>query len=192
MFQRIAAQPLALTAALFFFPACDDADGDGGETETAASTSGATEQGTTADGETDATETTPASESGDESGSTSTGDPAGAYADLYGKYLDNFGGSHTLSAEGWTQAYMGMDPFTLVIEQVDDDLQWVAGVEGEAGTYGRHDWAVDDDGQLRLCTGAFSEATLQDAIDAAPSDATDFDGVGCGGMFGWSVLTPAE
>jgi len=215
MFQRSAARPLALTAALLLFPACDSGDSDGGDTDP--STSGTTDPGTSStdgtsptgsegsstDGGTGST-SGPLSTSGGQSSSGTSGDESSSgddsssggdavgYADLYGDYVDNFDGSHTLSAEGWTQSYMGMNPFTLVVEEVDDDLQWVAGAEGEDGTYGRHDWTVDDDGQLRLCTGAFGEATLQDAIDAPASDAEDLDGIGCGGAFSWSILTPAE
>ncbi len=216
MFQRSAARPLALTAALLLFPACDSGDSDGGETDV--STSGTTDQGTTTANPAGSTSAQGSSSEGGESssgggessssggtgsssgdegsssegGESSSGGEAVSYADLHGDYVDNFDGSHTLSAEAWTQAYMGMNPFALVIEQVDDDLQWVAGEEGDGGTYGRHDWAVDGDGQLRLCTGAFGEATLQDAIDAPASDTSDFDGVGCGGAFSWSILTPAE
>ncbi len=216
MLQRIAARPLALTAALLlFFPACDSADSDSGGTNTdteGVDTDAGTTSTETSDAGTSSTqgssgllegsssgEESGSSSSGEESGSSSSGEESGSsssggaaigYVDLYGEYIDNFEGTHILSDAAWTQAYMGMNPFALNIEEVDDDAQWVAGAEGNAGTYGRHDWAFDDDGQLRLCTGSFGAKSLQEAIDAPPSNADDFDGVGCGGAFSWSILTP--
>lgn len=122
MFQRIAARPLALTAALLLFPACDSGDGDGGGTDTDASTSGTTEPSTsttapatttTGSGTTTtATTTTTADESsstgdesgssgdesgssGDESGSSSSGERLVGIADIAGTYIETWGAGKT-------------------------------------------------------------------------------------------------
>lgn len=220
MFQRIAARPLALTAALLLFPACDSGDGDGGETDTDASTSGTTEpgtstsgpdttttgSGTTTTGTTTAAETgssgseesstgsegsSSGSESGEES-SSSTGGEAVGYADLYGDYDDNFGAFHTLSEESWSNTYPDFDPIVVAAEEVNDDERWIAGLSvGGLEGYERLDWDFDDEGQLRYCSGAFGQETIEDAINAPPSDRTDFE-TGCGGGASWTIMTPVR
>lgn len=155
MFQRIAARPLALTAALLLFPACDSGDGDGGGTDTDASTSGTTEpststsgptttttgSGTTTTATTTAAETgssgseesstgsegsSSGSETGEESGSSSTGGEAVGYDDLYGDYGDGFG-THTISAESWSLTYPDTPVGAQSIDEVNDEERWVAG-----------------------------------------------------------------
>lgn len=217
MFQRIAARPLALTAALLLFPACDSGDGDGG-TDTDASTSGTTEPGTSTTGPdttttgsgTTTTATTTAAEtgssgseesstgsegssSGSESGSSSTGGEGVGYADLYGEYGDGFG-THTLSAESWSLTYPDTPVGAQSIDEVNDEERWVAGYfDGDESVwligYSRFDWDFDDAGILRYCQLGSGSKTLQAAIDAPASDRTDFDGVGCNG-FSWSALEP--
>ncbi len=80
MFQRSAARPLALTAALLLFPACDSGDCDGTSTDTDAdaSTSGETTGGasTTDPGTTTGTGTT--TDPGTTTGADSTGTGAGS------------------------------------------------------------------------------------------------------------------
>ncbi|MGH1343069.1 MAG: hypothetical protein ACRBN8_16025 [Nannocystales bacterium] len=218
MFQRSAARPLALTAALLFFPACDSGDSDGGGTDTDAATSGTTTDPgsttnpattttasgtTTTDPGTTGGESSTGSDSGSsgsesgssgssESGSSSSGGEAIGYADLYGDYDDNFGAFHTLSAESWSNTFPGFDAIVVATEEVNDDERWIAGLSmGGLEGYERLDWDFDEDGQLRYCSGAFGEETLEDAVNAPPSDRTDFE-TGCGGGASWTVMTPAR
>lgn len=221
MFQRSAARPLALTAALLLFPACDSGDSDGTSTDTDAdaSTSGettggasttdpgtttgtgtTTDPGTTTDeSSTGSDESSSGSESGSsgsESGSSSSGGDAVGIADVAGTYIETYGKgkndfqTHDVTASDWTIDF-GMGIGVMTYEEIDDEARWVAGNDG-AGTYTRYDWDLDGDGNLRYCAAVFGAETLEDAIDAAPSDRGDFDGVGCAGTFPWSLLILEE
>ncbi len=215
MLQRIAALPLALSA-LFLF-GCDDGgdDGNAGTDGSTGDVATATDPGTTTEPATTTepgTTTVPgttddstssgraesstgfeggSSSSGGE-GSSSTGQDAIGIADVAGTYIETYGPgkmdfqTHIVTATDWTIDFgsgIGVNTY----EEIDDEQRWVAGNDG-AGTYTRYDWGLDDDGNLRYCTAVFGAETLQAAIDAPPSDREDFDGVGCGGMFPWSLL----
>lgn len=220
MLQRIAALPLALSA-LFLF-ACDDGGDDGNagtdgstgdvttttdpgtttdpSTTTVPGTS--TDDSTTDDSTTDDSTTDGESSTGDDGstggdGSSSTGDVAIGIADVAGTYIETYGPgktdfqTHIVTATDWTIDFGEFGMAVHTYEQINDEERWVAGDEGD-GTYTRYDWDLDDDGNLRYCTAVFGAATLQDAIDAPASDRDDFDGVGCGGMFPWSLLVAEE
>ncbi len=128
-------------------------------------------------------------------GTSSTGEAGLTLDDIVGMYTepDGAGGlfPHEITLQSWTIDFPG---FTSVVtfEQIDDDAQWIAGEENDGGTYTRYDWAIDGDDNLRYCAATFAEETLQEAIDAPPSDRDDFDGTGCGGAFPWSLLSPAR
>lgn len=219
MFQRSAARPLALTAALLLFPACDSGDSDGTSTDTDAATSGATTGGasttdlgtttgpgtttdpgtTTGESSTGPDESSSGSESGSsgsESGSSSSGGEAVGIADVAGTYIETYGKgkndfqTHEVTASDWAIDF-GTGIGVLTYEEIDDEARWVAGDDG-AGTYTRYDWDLDGDGNLRYCAAVFGAETLQDAVDAPPSDRDDFDGVGCAGTFPWSLLIIEE
>ncbi len=209
---RSAARPLlfaALCSAILSLGGCDasdDVDTGGGSTgetsgdstssgsSTASSTSvDETTDGSTGEassgstGEATSSQTSTSTGAGDES---STGDGASGYADLAGDYVETYPGGmtlHALTATSWSVDY-GQAPIEQVVVLMDDDAQWVVLEDVGAGTFSRNDWAYDDAGLLRYCTGAFGQASAQDAAAAAPSDPSDFDGVGCGGMFPWSTL----
>ena len=142
-------------------------------------------------------ETTGDETTGDES-SSSTGTQAIGIADVVGTYIETYGPgktdfqTHIVAVDTWTIDFGG--DFGMAVhtyEEVNDNERWVAGADG-AGTYTRYDWDIDDDGNLRYCSAAYQAATLQDAIDAPPSDRDDLDGIGCGGAFPWSVLVLEE
>jgi len=210
MFQRIAARPLVLTAALFLLPGCDDGGGDapqtniegtstgGGSSSTGEESTGedATtgEDGSTSgsSGEAESSTGTPGGSSSGGEDTDSTGDVAIGYADLAGDYVEPYPGGmtlHTLSAEIWIVDY-GTGPLEQSVVQIDDDARWV--VLEDAGTYSRNDWTFDDEGVLRYCTGAYGAESAEAAVAAPMSDARDLDGTGCGGMFPWSTLEPVE
>ena len=222
MFHRLAARPLVLTASLFLFTVTGcDADGEGtppptdiesGSTGASSSTSaGATTSGAgTTDGDGSSSGSS-AAESGTAESSTgaaessssggedtdatdSTGEAEVGYADLAGEYVEPFPGGmtlHTLSADAWVIDY-GTGPISQAVAQIDDEARWVVLEDDTLGTFSRNDWTFDDEGVLRYCTGAFGAESIEAAITAPSSDAGDLDGTGCGGMFPWSALEPAE
>lgn len=218
MFQRIAALPLALSS-LFLF-SCDDGGDEGnagtdGSTGAVTATTGAdsssTDPGstsgasTTDESTTDASTTTEGdgstglgSSSGEESGGSSTGAALDGISDVAGTYIETYGPgkkdfqTHIVTGDTWTIDFGGdFGMSVLTYEEVDDQARWVAGDDG-AGTFARYDWDIDGDGNLRYCSAVFGAETLQAAIDAPPSDRDDLDGVGCGGMFAWSLLVLDE
>jgi hypothetical protein len=222
MLQRIAALPLALSAVFLFACDDGGDDGNAGtdgstgdvttttdpgtttdpSTTTVPGTS--TDDSTTDDSTTDDSTTDGESSTGDDGssstggdGSSSTGDVAIGIADVAGTYIETYGPgktdfqTHIVTATDWTIDFGEFGMAVHTYEQINNEERWVAGDEGD-GTYTRYDWDLDDDGNLRYCTAVFGAATLQDAIDAPASDRDDFDGVGCGGMFPWSLLVAEE
>ena len=195
MFKRNAAWPLALGVSLFLLPACDGDDGDSSATATDGTSTGGTTTGpaTTTDPGTSGSESGEESSSEGSAGESSTGETAIGYADLAGDYIEPFPGgmaTHALTPTSWTTDY-GDSPIEQSVAQVDDDAQWVV-LEDGTGAFSRNDWAFDGDGNLRYCAAVFGAASAEAAAEAPVSDAGDFDGVGCGGMFPWSLLEPAE
>ncbi len=172
----LAARPLlfvALCTPLLFSSACDeDTDAQSSDTES------------TTDTEVPST--------GEDA--SSSGEAPSSYAELAGDYVEPFPGGmtlHGLTPTGWTVDY-GAGPILQTVVETDDDAGWVVLEDDAAGTFSRNDWTIDETGQLRYCTAAFSAATAEDAVAADLSDTSDLDGVGCGGMFPWSALEPAD
>lgn len=215
MFQRSAALPLAFSS--LFLLACDEGGDDvnagteGSTGEPTSTTDGATsdpgtttapgttaEPGTTTGGSTsgapqDESSTGFESSSSAGDGSSSTGEEAIGIADAAGTYIETFGPgktdfqTHIVTAADWTINFGEFGMAVMTYEEVDDVERWVAGDDG-AGTYTRYDWDFDDDGNLRYCVAIFEAETIQDAINAPPSNRDDFDGTGCAGSFPWSLL----
>lgn len=127
-------------------------------------------------------------EAGSESGESESGDATAL--DIIGEYGDNFGGHHEITMDTWVYD-SGMGVFTTNLVELDNDAGWVAGEDASMpGTFVRFDWTFDDAGTLYYCQPVFDATTLQDAIDAPLTDASDPANGGCGGMFPWTTLTP--
>lgn len=106
--------------------------------------------------------------------------------EVVGSYVDDFMGTHVITADTWTSG-------TLVfhIETVDNAADYLiaendAANEFNPSLWSRFDWH-DEAGQLYFCQSVFDGASA-DAAAMGSADGSDLM-MGCGG-FGWSMLTP--
>jgi len=110
--------------------------------------------------------------------------------EIIGNYVDEWGNSHQITAETWTQTGTGFSAM-LHVSVYNNFFDYLAGQNDSGdtfnpGKFSRHDWTMSL-GNLYYCSSAFDKDTLHEAL-AADSDATDL-AAGCGG-FSWTNLTP--
>jgi hypothetical protein len=122
-----------------------------------------------------------------DSGTDTDSEDSGAVVTIAvdGAWVDNWGGTHVISADAWSS--WGA---TYLITQYDNDAGFAiaqngAGNEWNAGLWSRFDWTWID-GELAYCQTAYDAATEADALGTAAADATNPDS-GCGG-FSWTWL----
>lgn len=202
------ASTLTLASALQGLGACTGDDGDaddGASTSSSGETSAST--GTTDGGSDDAagssssgsgvgssdgsdTGTSAGSDSGSDSGSTGadSGSTGAAGIAIAGEWVDDFGGSHSITDETWTQTY-GPDSFGYTFASYDNDGGVVIASSDDDGTWSRFDWTFVDQ-TLWYCQTGFALPTQQDAEQTPAADPSDPGSGGCGG-FSWSRLSPA-
>uniref|UniRef100_A0A7S0P551 Uncharacterized protein n=1 Tax=Calcidiscus leptoporus TaxID=127549 RepID=A0A7S0P551_9EUKA len=60
------------------------------------------------------------------------------------------------------------------------------------GLFSRFDWTTDHDNKVYMCQSVYDADSTDTATNAETADVNDLDGVGCGGAFPWSALTPKE
>jgi hypothetical protein len=106
--------------------------------------------------------------------------------EIAGAYRDNFGGSHRVDDERWTQGDSHFE-----IAEYDNDMGWVVAHNSEdndfnPGAYSRFDWTLEA-GSLYYCQPVYDADSADEARDGASSDAEDLES-GCGG-FSWSQLS---
>jgi hypothetical protein len=110
--------------------------------------------------------------------------------EISGDYADDFGGPLSFTNEGLDQ---GGD--MLFFTKIDNENNFAIGINSESALFNACAWSViawhEEDDVLYFCQEVFSAPSECDAVEAELPDPTDLDG-GCGGMFAWSVLTPAE
>lgn len=142
----------------------------------------------------------PAGDSGAEASTddpSSTGEPAESSGDdspleIVGDWVDDYGGQHQITNTAWIYDTGEFGVVTTNLMRHDNEAQWVAGEDaGMPGTFVRFDWAYDDEGTLYYCNTVYDATSLDAAIEAPLADATDPASTGCGGMFPWTMLTPA-
>ena len=113
-------------------------------------------------------------------------EPAEAELELIGDWVDDFGGTHSITAETWT---MGDSVFA--ITQFDNDASWLV-AQNDANNpfnpdlWSRMDWSADG-ADYWFCQTVFDGADEAAALGATPADSSDLS-AGCGG-FSWSLLT---
>jgi hypothetical protein len=120
--------------------------------------------------------------SDDDGGGGSGG--GGAPLEIIGSYVDDFGGSHVITAETWTavtlifhvDSYDNASDFLIAQNDAENEFN--------PDLYSRFDWH-DEAGQLHYCQSVFDAASAE-AAAMAMSDRTDL-ATGCGG-FPWSKL----
>lgn len=123
---------------------------------------------------------------------TDTGPTAEGLA-LIGTWVDEWGTTHTIDEQTWSQAwYGGSDPAVFALSDWSNAEGWVIAenVEGAyfLGAWSRFDW-TEAGGDLFYCQTAY-DAPDEAAARATPAaDPTDPTTGGCGG-FPWTNLTP--
>lgn len=114
---------------------------------------------------------------------------------IVGEWTDEWGGSHSISNEGWTQQYPDSAPIAfeisawenlneVVFAQNSDENEW------SPGLWSRFDW-VWDGGAVWYCQTIFDAETEEDARAAAAADSSAPMTGGCGGA-PWTALSAAE
>jgi hypothetical protein len=182
---------LTLSLAITTAVGCGDDDDDGsagsggsaGSAGSAGQADGAGSGGTEADASTG------------EEPDASTGEQPDASVEaleIAGTYSDDFGGSHEITSDSWTQVYeSGTSVFN--ISQVSNKDSYLiaqndADNEYNPELWSRFDW-TERDGSLWYCQTVFDAETEQEALDADPADDSDPANGGCGG-FAWTELKP--
>ncbi len=125
-------------------------------------------------------------------GACSDDDSGQGPLEIIGAYADDFGTTHTITADLWTMDFGG-DPATFDVLQysnADDYLvaQNGAGNAFNPGLYSRFDWSSYQN-ELYFCQGTFDAASEAEAAAAESPDPSGPTAGGCGG-FPWSRLTP--
>ena len=114
-----------------------------------------------------------------------------AQFELIGEYSDQWGSSHTVIADEWTQ---GASRFHIEYF-INEDNVMIAHNDGvneySAGLWSRFDW-VQHEGALYFCQTAYGAATFAEALETERGDDTDPANTGCGGTFGWTKLSFPE
>ena len=114
---------------------------------------------------------------------------------LAGSWVDEFGTEHAITETSWVQTAGGMAS-TFELLDVDTEEGRIIAANDAAnpfnpGLFSRFDY-VDTGADLFYCQAAFDAATVEAAAAPAPSDTTDPATSGCGGMFPWTRLLPAN
>ncbi len=112
--------------------------------------------------------------------------------EIIGVYADDYGTTHTITADVWTMDFGG-EPYTFDVLQYDNAADYLVAQNGAGngfnpGLYSRFDWATYQD-EFYICQGTYDAASEAEAAAAEAPDPTDPTTGGCGG-FSWSRLTP--
>ena len=111
---------------------------------------------------------------------------------IIGEFMDDFMTSHVITADTWTQTYVGDDPSIFYIRSVNTDAQYLIAENDEMNAFSpslwsRMDWAYVND-ELWFCQGVFDAESAESAEDSVAPDSANPAMGGCG-MFSWSKLT---
>ena len=120
--------------------------------------------------------------SGEGQGESETGEGQG-FA-LAGVHTDEWGDSHTITDESWTNA-----AGSFAIAEYDNEAMWAVAQNADTneyfpGLWSRFDWTYDGE-TLYYCQSVYDGATIDDA-KAGSADAADLT-MGCSG-FAWTRL----
>ena len=197
--------PLTLTLALAGCGGDDGGDDDGADT--ANDDDGSSSNPTNGDDATNddaaSSDDAPTDDSGSSSADDATddsGSETGACADegagppadaleIEGDWVDDFMGTHAITAESWTQT-SEFGTLVYAIASWDNTADTLVGQDEADSTWSKFQWAAAEDGSFYYCQTAFGAACRADAEAAPDADATDPAVGGCGGMFPWTHLTP--
>ena len=112
--------------------------------------------------------------------------------EIIGDYDDNWGMSHSVTADSWVMdGYGSISTFwftswdndaDMVVAQNDKANEW------SPGLFSRMDW-TEQGGALYFCQSVFDAASAEDAWTQPAADPSDPSSTGCGG-YAWSQLTP--
>jgi hypothetical protein len=117
---------------------------------------------------------------------------AKAPPEIVGSYVDDFGGTHTVTAESWTIGDGSTGTSVYYITQVNNAEQFLVAQGAATNTYypsmwSQFDWTLDAAAALYFCQVTYKASSEKEAVEATPADANDLTS-GCSG-FSWSKLT---
>lgn len=156
---------------------CNSAQSDGGSDAQASDATPQVEAGGGADARVQ-----------EDSGSESDG---GEPLAIIGNYKDDWGTSHKVTAESWTQT-SGGDTSIFAIEQYSNEDHYAIAHNSGKNAYNpskwsRFDW-TEKGGDLYFCQTVYDAASEAKALAAKPADAAKLTTDGCSG-FPWTKLT---
>lgn len=113
-------------------------------------------------------------------------------AEIFGEYGDDFGMSHSVAADTWTQT-SDDGSSTFAIASLDNARNFLVAQNASDNAFNpdlwsRFDWTTFG-GELYFCQSVFDAATEADAAGGTPPNAADPSADGCGG-FAWSRIEP--
>ncbi len=168
---------------------------DTNESETDETTDATTDDVTTDDATTDdaTTDDTTTDDPSDTDMTVGTdSETEGAELEIVGAYSDNYGGSHDIANDAWTQEFDGAT-LSFEILSYDNAADYLVAQNADSNEFNpslfsKFEWTMVDD-SLWYCQTAFGAETAEDAENTAPADNSDLEGAGCGG-FAWTELYP--
>ena len=139
---------------------------------------------------------------GGDDDSTATPPPAKADIEIKGTWTNaDFGETDVIDDASWSSAYGDSDPsVSKIVDYSNTDRTAVVLTPDDAkynpSTYSAIAWTALTDGSFYYCTASFGCASADQAKNGPSDDqctlstvdATDLDGMGCGG-FAWTKLT---
>ncbi len=164
-------------------------NGDDATNDDAASSDDAADDAST--GSSSGADDAPTDDSGSDTASCAdegAGPPADAL-EIEGDWVDDFMGTHAITAESWTQT-SEFGTLVYAVASWDNAADTLVAQDEADSTWSKFQWAAAKDGTFYYCQTAFGEACRADAEAAPAADATDPAVGGCGGMFPWTHLTP--
>jgi len=113
---------------------------------------------------------------------------------ITGQFNDGLG-QHIIDSVTWTQHYEGSEPSQFRFVQIMNEARYAVAQNSAENAFhpdrfSRFDWVWSSDG-LYYCQSAYDAETAEAASAAQRPDDTSPATEGCGGMFPWSLLTPA-
>jgi hypothetical protein len=113
-------------------------------------------------------------------------------AEIIGSYVDDYGGTHEVTAESWTMADPTTGTSVYYITQVNNAEQFLVAQGAATNTYypsmwSQFDWTYDAAAALYFCQVTYKASSEKEAVETTPADANDL-AKGCSG-FSWSKLT---
>ncbi len=148
---------------------------------------------TSLDSETGDAGSTSGADTGSETDTTEGSSGTGVQDDIAitGRFLDGFGGMHSIDNVAWLQEGEG---YRSVFHMVSfDNDAAIAVFQNDAangfapGLFSRFEWVLGDNDSVWYCQIVYDAASAELALEAPAPDPTDLEGMGCAG-FAWTSM----